>query len=130
MRARRLVDGARDGTNAPYPRALLRWPRDAAPRPPGAPPAMSVISRLAARLQRSSLVRLVRRAFVALALSACGPSEVAPRTPLNAQFIDPTCVDAPAIEDSFPEAVARSQAQASARRPERPPSISLCENGD
>jgi hypothetical protein len=85
---------------------------------------------MAAHLQRGLLVCLVRRAFVALALSACGPSEIEPRTPVNAQFIDPTCVDAPAIEDGFPEALARSQARASARRPERPPSVSLGEIGD
>jgi hypothetical protein len=87
------------------------------------------MSRLAARLQRGPLVRLVRRTLLALTLAACGPSEVEPRTPVNAQFIDPTCIDAPAIEDGFPEALARSQMQGS-RRLERPLSISLGEIGD
>jgi len=85
---------------------------------------------MAARLQRGPLVRLVRRAIPALALAACGPSEVEPRTPVNAQLLDPTCVDAPAIEDSFSETIARSEAHASARRSERPPSVSLGEIGD
>jgi hypothetical protein len=88
-----------------------------------------MISRMAGPLQGDPLVRLVRRAIVALTLAACGPSEIEPRTPVNAQFIDPTYVDAPAIEDSFPEVLAKSQTQGS-RRPERPPSISLGEIGD
>lgn len=91
---------------------------------------MSTILRMAAGLQGGSTVRLVRPALLALALAACGHSEVEPRTPVNAQFNNPTCVDAPAIEDSFLEAFARSEAQASAHRPERPPSISLGEIGD
>ncbi len=49
---------------------------------------------------------------------------------MNAQFIDPACVDAPAIEDGFPEALARSEALGPSRRAERPRSVSLGEIGD
>jgi hypothetical protein len=72
----------------------------------------------------------MQRAALAFALAACGPSEIEPQTPVNAQFIDPACVDAPAIEDGFPEALARSEALGRSRRAERPRSVSLGEIGD
>jgi hypothetical protein len=93
--------------------------------PPGDVHDVTHGSPLAAR----ALVRLFGRTLLAFALAACAPSEVEPRTPVNAQFIDPACVDAPAIEDGFPEAFATTQTQGS-RRLEHPLSISLGEIGD
>ena len=52
-----------------------------------------------------------------------------PRTPVNAQAVDPTCVTAPAIQDSFPRVFAASQDE-DAYRSQRPPHIDLGYIGD
>ncbi len=74
-------------------------------------------------------MRLALGLGVALVCCACGEeSRVRPRTPVDAQAVDPTCVAAPAIEDSFPKAFAASQADA--YHVERPPHIDLGYIGD
>jgi hypothetical protein len=67
-----------------------------------------------------------------LALLGCacgGESEVAPRTPVNAQVTEPTCVAAPALQDGFPAAFAKSQLD-DPYRVERAGSIDLGAIGD
>lgn len=55
---------------------------------------------------------------IALGALACDTeSQIAPRTPIDAQRTDPTCVQAPAIEDSFPQTFARSDADYHTERP-------------
>lgn len=67
---------------------------------------------------------------VALVCCACGAeSRVRPRTPVNATAIDPTCVAAPAIQDSFPNAFAASQTD-DAYHVEPPPHVDLGFIGD
>ena len=67
---------------------------------------------------------------VALVCCACGAeSRVRPRNPVNATAIDPTCVTAPAIQDSFPQAFAASQLD-DPYRVERPPHIDFGQIGD
>ncbi len=78
--------------------------------------------------------RRIVRGWVGLGLSlfglACGgESQVAPRTPVNAAVGEPVCVAAPAIQDGFPAAFARSQAH-DPYRVERPRSIDLGAIGD
>lgn len=66
---------------------------------------------------------------MAVACCACGgESRVEPRTPVNASVSDPTCVAAPAIQDSFPMAFAASQDDA--YHVERPPHVDLGYIGD
>jgi hypothetical protein len=75
-------------------------------------------------------MRLALSLGVALACCACGEeSRVRPRTPVNAQVVDATCVTAPAIQDSFPQAFAASQV-GDPYRVERPPHIDLGYIGD
>lgn len=67
---------------------------------------------------------------VALVCCACGEeSRVRPRTPVNALAVDPTCVSAPAIQDSFPEAFAAATRD-DAYHVERPPHVDLGYIGD
>lgn len=77
---------------------------------------------------------IVVRAVVSMAFAllgvACGEeSRVAPRTPVDAQTTEPTCVAAPAIQDGFPGAFAKSQLD-DPYRVERPRSIDLGAIGD
>jgi hypothetical protein len=66
----------------------------------------------------------------ALGALACGSeSQIAPRTPVNAQTTEPVCVAAPAIEDGFPATFAKSQLD-DPYRVERPRSIDLGAIGD
>ncbi len=66
---------------------------------------------------------------IALACCACSAeSRVRPRTPVNASVADPTCVAAPAIQDSFPKAFAASLDDA--YHVERPPHVDLGYIGD
>ena len=47
---------------------------------------------------------------IAVVAWACGgESQVEPRTPVDAQVTEPTCVAAPAIQDGFPASFAKSQ---------------------
>jgi hypothetical protein len=64
-----------------------------------------------------------------MALACGGESELAPRTPVNAQHAEPTCVTAPALQDGFPAAFAQSQLD-DPYRVETPPSIDLGYVGD
>jgi hypothetical protein len=64
-----------------------------------------------------------------LGLACESESEVAPRTPVNAQLVEPTCVAAPALQDGFPAVFARSQVD-DPYRVERPRSINLGAIGD
>jgi hypothetical protein len=74
-------------------------------------------------------MRLALGLGVALVCCACSAeSHVSPRTPVNAQAVDPTCVSAPAIEDSFPRVFAASQEDA--YQAERPAHIDLGYIGD
>jgi hypothetical protein len=67
---------------------------------------------------------------IALVTWACGgESQVEPRTPVNAQTPEPTCVAAPAIQDGFPAAFAQSQLD-DPYRVERPRSIDFGAIGD
>jgi hypothetical protein len=67
---------------------------------------------------------------VALAVSGCADTEsnIAPRTPVNAQLIDPTTLPAPDIVDGFPQVFA--MAVENTPPPQRPRSISLGFIGD
>jgi hypothetical protein len=66
---------------------------------------------------------------IALGALACETeSEIAPRTPIDAQRIDPTCMEAPAIEDSFAQTFARSDY--GDYHTERPPIVNLGAIGD
>jgi len=74
-------------------------------------------------------MRLALGLGVALACCSCSEeSHVRPRTPVNAQVVDPTCVSAPAIQDSFPQVFAASQDDA--YRSQRPPHIDFGRIGD
>ena len=67
---------------------------------------------------------------IALVAWACGgESQVAPRTPVDAQKTEPTCVAAPAIQDGFPAAFEQSQVE-DPYRVERPQSIDFGPIGD
>jgi hypothetical protein len=75
-------------------------------------------------------VRAVLGLGIALMTLACdAESEVAPRTPVNAQLTEPTCVAAPALQDGFPAAFAASQVD-DPYWVERPMSINLGAIGD
>lgn len=66
---------------------------------------------------------------IALAALGCdAESQVAPRTPVNADLHDPVCVRAPAIDDRFSETFARYQD--GAYHVDRPRSIDLGPIGD
>jgi hypothetical protein len=69
---------------------------------------------------------------LALALAVCGcadaESDIEPRTPVNAQLVDPTALRAPAIVDGFPQVFA--MAEENAPPPQHPRSISLGFIGD
>ena len=74
-------------------------------------------------------MRLALGLGVALACCSCSEeSRLRPRTPVNAQVVDPTCVTAPAIQDSFPQVFAASQDDA--YRSQRPPHIDFGQIGD
>ncbi|HEX8796795.1 MAG TPA: hypothetical protein VF765_37845 [Polyangiaceae bacterium] len=67
---------------------------------------------------------------VALACCACSAeSGVRPRNPVNASMTEPTCVAAPALQDSFPKAFAAAQ-DYDAYHAERAPNIDLGHIGD
>jgi hypothetical protein len=67
---------------------------------------------------------------MALGALACdAESHVAPATPVDAQRTDITCVQAPAIQDSFPDEFARGASDGDYRTT-RPQSIDLGAIGD
>jgi hypothetical protein len=75
-------------------------------------------------------MRIALAIGVALVCCACSAeSRLRPRNPVNASLTDPTCVAAPAIQDSFPKAFAASQTD-DAYRVERPQHIDLGYIGD
>lgn len=83
-----------------------------------------------ATLHPSAGVRAAVGLFLALAAAACeAESQVAPATPVKAALAEPTCVQSPALEDSFPDAFARSN-QKGDYHTERPRSIDLGAIGD
>lgn len=67
--------------------------------------------------------------YCACACACSAESRVRPRTPVNAGLVDPTCVAAPAIQDSFPSAFAAAS-RADDYRTERAPHIDLGFIGD
>ena len=75
-------------------------------------------------------MRLALGLGVALVCCACSAeSRVRPRTLVNASVVDPTCVAAPAIQDSFPQAFAAATRE-DAYHVERPPHVDLGYIGD
>ena len=75
-------------------------------------------------------MRLALGIGLVLACCACSAeSRLQPRTPVNAQQVDPTCVAAPAIQDSVPQVFAESQLD-DPYRVERPHHIDLGYIGD
>jgi hypothetical protein len=74
-------------------------------------------------------VRAVLPGIALLVLACESESQVAPRTPVNAQQTEPMCVAAPALQDGFPSAFAQSQVD-DPYRVVRPRSIDLGAIGD
>jgi hypothetical protein len=74
-------------------------------------------------------VRAVLSGIALLILACETESQVAPRTPVDAQQTEPTCIAAPALQDGFPTAFAQSQVD-DPYRVERPRSINLGAIGD
>lgn len=93
-------------------------------------PAARIIAvlRMDARLQDMAAVRAAVSLCLVLGMLACeAESQLAPATPVKAALTEPTCVQSPALEDSFPEAFDRSDRD---YHTQRPPSIDLGAIGD